>query len=337
MINLKLTNKGEDILPAGYHKYHEELNLFSFGGVSNYSTLYCNENGYWIKYFSDKYGFRNPSYEWKKENKVLLIGDSTTAGACVEENDSLAGNFRNLLMNENKNINTGIINMGAGARGPVIEYANLREYIDIVKPDKVIWLYHESNDLIELKNELQIEFLKKYLNETNFKQNLHLKQKQIDNSLKKNYLESIKQQKNKLNYRELKNWYSLSYFLRLSYLRLKILHRDSFSFDQKTLNEFKNIMEKTKKLTDKHNAELYFVYLPDYWRYVGSNNNGSFNNYYEILEIINKLNIKLIDVNEKFFLNQKDPLEYWPFRKFGHYNVKGYRQVSNTIYDSIKW
>ena len=69
----------------------------SLGGISNRYTIHCNENGYWSTYNSDRYGFNNPDSEWdKKSIDFLLIGDSTTRGACVYESDTISGKIKKL-------------------------------------------------------------------------------------------------------------------------------------------------------------------------------------------------------------------------------------------------
>ena len=60
-------------------------------------TIYCNENGYFSNYFSDRYGFNNPDNEWdKKQIDYVLVGDSFTHGACVNRPYDIASNLRRL-------------------------------------------------------------------------------------------------------------------------------------------------------------------------------------------------------------------------------------------------
>ena len=59
-------------------------------------------------------------------------------------------------------------------------------------------------------------------------------------------------------------------------------------------------------------------------------------NYNEVKTIVRNLNIPFIDINELVFEKQKDKLELFPFEKFGHYNVKGYKYVAEAIYNFTK-
>ena len=41
--------------------------LFPLSGLSNSKTIYCNENGYYSIFKSDRHGFNNPDIEWDKD------------------------------------------------------------------------------------------------------------------------------------------------------------------------------------------------------------------------------------------------------------------------------
>ena len=112
----------------------------------------CNENGYYAFYFSDEYGFRNPKDVWKnKKNEIVILGDSFAHGACVNDKDTITGNLKRLLKTEK------IINLGFGGNGPLIEYAAIREYLHLIKPNKLIWIYYEHNDLLDHQMNLKIK------------------------------------------------------------------------------------------------------------------------------------------------------------------------------------
>ena len=93
-------------------------------------------------------------------------------------------------------------------------------------------------------------------------------------------------------------------------------------------------MSLTKKLAFQNNSNLYFVYLPEYSRFVRKYNN---KNYEKIISIIDKLDINLIDLNKEIFEKEKNPLKYFPFGLDAHFNPLGYKVISNTIYRQIKF
>lgn len=56
-------------------------------------NYYCNEGYGLIKYTSDRFGFRNNDDIWnidKKQNKILLVGDSFAHGACLKTQSTIA-------------------------------------------------------------------------------------------------------------------------------------------------------------------------------------------------------------------------------------------------------
>ena len=89
-------------------------------------------------------------------------------------------------------------------------------------------------------------------------------------------------------------------------------------------------MKKTKSLASSWNAKIYFVYIPAYHRY--SKDWGREHDLKQfILSSINSLNIDIIDIHKEVFLKQSDPLSLYPFRRFGHFNEKGYKLLAEAI------
>ncbi len=98
--------------------------IFPLSGKSKSKVVHCNENGYWNFYNSDRFGFRNPDKEWdQKEIEYLLVGDSFSNGACVNSPDDIASVLRNLS-------NKSVLNLSSDGKGPLSEYASLREYLN---------------------------------------------------------------------------------------------------------------------------------------------------------------------------------------------------------------
>ena len=186
-----------------------------------------------------------------------------------------------------------------------------------------------------MESEITNDYLKQYLENDDFSQNLILKQNQIDKILIEKNKKNLYEELNNPNHK-LMGWYDLKYYIRLSLLRLAILHPDQINYSELTLKNFEYVMNKVKKISLKFNADLYFVYLPDYARFIG-NNNIYFKDYQKILDIVKNLDIEIIDINKEFFQYEDDPLKYFPFRKRGHFNEIGYNEVTKHIYKNIKW
>ena len=56
--------------PASY--LNENYPIFPLSSISNSETVFCNENGYYPIYQSDRYGFNNPDEEWNNKEIEYL-------------------------------------------------------------------------------------------------------------------------------------------------------------------------------------------------------------------------------------------------------------------------
>jgi hypothetical protein len=309
------------VSPKDYLK-NNKINFFPISGVSNKKTILCNENGYMAMFDSDRYGFNNPDTEWDS-NKIefLVVGDSFAQGMCVNRPNDISSQIR-------KKTGLTAINLGYQGNGPLTEYASIIEYGNSKPVKNIIWLYYEGNDLKNLfEEEIKNKHLMKYLQKDNHSQNLILLQKIIN-------LNADAIINTEYEYQKRQNHNKLSRFLKLRSLRdMFNFKKEKFSSEKKyEIDEiFPLLMMKTKNISEKINAKLYFVYLPSYVRY---NKKEEFNFYkFEVLKIIKDLNIQIIDIDKLVF--KENPLSLFPFKKNGHYTVEGYNRIADAILKSI--
>ena len=307
------------------HIEYNNNNIFPLSGVSKTKTMFlCNENGYVPIYQSDRYGFNNEDFLWDtKDIDYLLLGDSFVHGKCVANNS----NIQNILGTLSGKV---VLNLGYTGNGPLTEYAALSEYIKLVKPKKILWFFYEGNDLLNLQQERQNEILKKYLAAGNYSQNLIYKQSDIDLIQRINDFEIII--KNHENSSK-ENSYNFFSFFKLENIRRLTIQRILY-IPPPVYAEFNNVAFLMKKISQENNSQLYFIYLPEYERYKSKLTNSNFQNYNKVLDIIKNNNINLIDI-KILFEQEKDPLMYFPFRSYGHYNHEGYFKISNHILNMI--
>jgi hypothetical protein len=310
------------INPQLYLQEKQSANyIFTLSGISNVSTIMCNENGYYSIYKSDRYGFNNPDNQWEGgEVEYLLVGDSFTHGHCVNRPNDIASILRTLS-------NKKVLNLGYGGNGPLIEYATLREYLDKgVK--KVLWLYFEGNDLLELNEELKYSLLNKYLNDMNFSQNLKSKQNQINKLAKTVFEKEVKTRETETAILE----NTIVKFIKLKNLR--DLFYKSRVTNQPELLELQIILKLADELVKKNNSQLFFIYLPSSQRYKIANPDSVYKKNM-IKKIVNNLNISFIDIDDEVFKKEENYLNL--FAGFGgHYNETGYKKVSLKIYETTK-
>ena len=314
------------IPPTGFYKrFKNKYKILPLGGISNVLTVHCNENGKWSIYKSDTYGFNNKKffYSSKNKKKILIIGDSFAQGACVEQNNSLAGQL-------NK-INLEAKSFGMDGNGPITALATIREYAKTIEPEYIVWILHD-NDIGDLQRELENVFLKNYLN-PKFSQNLINKKTEI-NSLLKNVVskEYIK------NEGRIKNF--LNKCLSLFYVR-KLIGFNKFNFeklekeDKKSLYiDLKKIIYLMKNESNNIGANFNIVYVPDILQFNSKEYNKPDSTYLlninEIEGIIESSNVQWLNFYQ-IMLHHENPLNFYPFKLKGHFTPKGYRILAEEI------
>ena len=152
--------------------------LIPLSGHSKIKTVFCNELGFYVIYKSDRYGFRNPDEQWDKEEiEYLIVGDSLGHGMCVNEQDTISGWLRNNIKSNEK---SGVLNLSMWGNGPLIMYATLREYLNLKKVKRVLWLHSQGNDFTDITFEEKSEIMKSYLYDKSYSQNLSIRQNEIN-------------------------------------------------------------------------------------------------------------------------------------------------------------
>ena len=298
------------------HLKNTEKKLLPLSGISNSKTIHCIENGYYSIYQSDRYGFNNPDSEWdEKEIEYLTLGDSFVQGSCVNRPNDITSVLRTLS-------NKSALNLGYGGNGPLLQYAGLREYLS-KNVKNVLWFYYEGDDLFNLEISLKSKILNKYISDLSYSQNLKKLQPAIDNLNELNM--SIKL-KNNIKYESEISKSKIINFIKLYSSRSKFFSKS----DDKVLNktEFSKILTLAKNLTLKNNSKFYFVYLPEYSRYKSDYDN---TDYHEVKKIVKQLQIPFIDIHAEVFEKEKNPLNLFPFKLKGHYNIEGYKKIGVKI------
>ncbi len=305
------------VYPDSFNKL-KNIDIFPLSGVSNKDTILCNENGYYVHYFSDRYGFNNLDSEWDNEEiEYLLLGDSLVHGFCVEQKYNMTSELKKISKKS-------VINLSYGGNGPLIQLGSLKEF----KPNnvkKIIWTYSEWNDLIDISFEINHPILFKYYSNKNFSQNLKQKQDIIDNIGNTSITESYKKRQSTIK-DYIKN------FIFLNNLRFTISKKTKFYIPEQNFQIFEQIIIKFIEFSQENNSQPYFVYIPSYNTFSDEINEI---NYLRIKKIIEKLGISFIDIRSEILLNNINIKQLFPYELPGHYSEKGYRFISKKIYENI--
>ena len=313
----------------------KKIEIFPMAGFPNILTINCNELGFWSKYNSDKFGFNNPNDEWEKiQYKYLLIGDSYLQGDCVNFPDDIGSQLRINLQKNSLNKDKGVLNLGYGGNGPLIENATLREYFPDKKVENVLIFFSNTNDLLDFFNEVKHPILKKYLDNKDFSQNLKKKTTLINQILEEKFQKEVQKETDNrfIRFDEI----SLKRILKLSNLKHRliwqfniVLFEEKSRVNLETNNQdllIKNFLQ-IKEFSERAGSNLYFIFMPSF----PGNDDGD-----EILSLIEKLNIPVINMKKEVFDKHPDKLSLFPFRASGHYTPEGYKLIAEKIIESIK-
>lgn len=304
-----------------------------FGGVVNAVTVYCKENetGQYLVYDSDEQGFNNPSGIWQRSSvEVALIGDSFTQGACALEG-SFASHLRRRF--------DGVLNLGSGNNGPLIELATIKEYLPEFSPPIVVWFYYEGNDLANLKDERQSALLMRYL-AGDFRQRIRQRQSEIDVQVRA-FVNSSVAQLRAAGSRGVvhEEPYGPAEFARLALTQKHLEHlavgpatRSGEAKANPGLRLFARILGEANETVASWQGKLYFVYLPAY----ETLRRGEIEPQRDaVLEAARSHEIPIIDI-DALFRARADPLDLFPFNQDGvHYTQEGNRLIAERVIGAI--
>ena len=201
-------------------------------------------------------------------------------------------------------------------------------------------------DLIDLIGELGNKTLSNYLNDRTFTQKLHIRQSENDKKLEKK-LDAAYKQKEKIFERKYRSHilsfirlYDLRNFIKQSLNSFSSLETPITEIPNKILDTFSEIIYLSKILSEDNGARFYFVFLPRGYRYNRHKTEPyeklELKEYKNVINIVNKLNIPIIDINKDLFKKHSDPLSLFPNRLLHyHYNELGYQLVAKTILKKI--
>ena len=96
------------------------------------------------------------------------------------------------------------------------------------------------------------------------------------------------------------------------------------------LNKFSNDLNLAKTISVENNSNFYFVYLPGINRYKNTDYKNVF--YKDVKKIVEGLEIPFIDIDKEVFQKEVRPLKLFPFERYNHYTVEGFRKVTESIF-----
>lgn len=253
---------------------------------------------YQVNYETDVNGFRLYGDPNSKKKKVLFIGDSFTHARDIDALQTFYGLFRE---------NYEVFAFGASGFGTWQQYLVLEKYLNLIKPDLVVWQHH-VNDLFDNLYDLDLKlgfsgflFDRPYAETTRFNENPELKKL--------------------MKY----NWTRLGHYLSGKYMVWKYADKSSNVFEdlkkdpllEKSLKSFQASLNIAYGLAPKSKFMHFFI-THDQW-------------FEKRLQ--EKVKFKFF-VNEfsKYIVNSKDI----SVDEMGHWNSKGHDRVNKFLAPLIR-
>jgi len=115
--------------------------------IPNHTSHHAVEGYGEVKYSSGQYGFREFGEIHTSKKKIFVVGDSFTQGAYVSDELVYYDQFK-------KEGNFEVFAYGSGGFGTLQEYLILNRYIDLIKPDLILWQFCD-NDIFNNDYELE--------------------------------------------------------------------------------------------------------------------------------------------------------------------------------------
>ena len=306
----ELRENGVEAYPAYYFdpQLHVDFPVYHLSHPVKSTIVYCNENGFWSIFETDEIGFRNPSGQLDKDVDFIFLGDSFTEGACINDNDTFAGVFR-----EN---GFSVLNLGRGGAGPLFQLATLREYGSSVKPKSIVWFVFTGNDLSNLREEKTTKLIS-YLENDTYSQGLLSKKNVISEQLKQ-FLEGEIQRGQERHRLGLPDPFNHAYGETL----------DKIEAEQKEVFLLRRVAEQILRVTNKLSARLFIVLI----------NHPNYN--HTIQDITSKAIIDFAKVTKTNYLvlprHQLASQKEFLYSNGGpHFSTNGYRHIAGKVLEEL--
>jgi hypothetical protein len=284
------------------------------GGISDRTTVLCNESGQYAIYRADEHGFRNPPGTWRRPPRIAVVGDSFSQGHCVNDGDDWVSLMRGSVPE--------VLNLGMGGNGPLFVLATLREYVRSFEPPIVIWQYLEGHEM-RIPVELTVPVLRRYLEEPGYSQGLVGRQAEVDAIVDQIIQRALQEP-------SAGTWARIELEKRLT---LKSL-RDALAIaphqDPSTnLPILGRTLREAKTTVESWGGKMYFLYLP---QLIGLKERGPLPHadHDQVVAVVKDVGLEIIDL-DPVFRSHPDPLSLFPYRKAFHYNAAGYSIVADTV------
>ena len=261
-----------------------------------------------IKAYTDKYGFRIPSkdFKYKYSSSILVLGDSVSFGVGVDESKTFVGILRN-------KINLNIYNASVAGHN-IIDYSTLiKDYNQTFKDISKVIVFICLNDVHFAKGVIKNAELGEKHNSEIF------------------YIRILK----KINI-YLRNKSALFVLLKSKFTKVEERHFDlltDYYNDQNILKKYKNTILEIHNFSKLKKIKVDYVLLPYSYQLKKNCNKELLRPQKKINEIFSSLKINLFDLTNEFCQEKEKKLflNYDPV----HLSENGHQFVSNLLIEKL--
>jgi len=309
----------------------------ALGSLAHAMTVCCNDSGQYLRYTTDEHGFANPPGSWSKSPiDIALVGASSAVGECVPQADNLLSQLRVRY--------PSAMTLGAGGNGPLLELASIREYLPVLKPKRVLWIFSESHTPIYLDGESHIPGLLRYFDES-YRQGLLEKQDRLDKAIGRYFDDGIRTEQSAealpnlaKNFLLLKNFRMVMYF----YVTARTAKPKPPELNPAL---YEQALQEGRKTISSWGGTVTLVYYPDSSRYAGMGGytpgvRQFFDRTHAVfLSVAKKLNLPVIDLSQSFpdlpaSEAMKNAQYFYPFP--AHFKPAGYHVAGREILSALE-
>jgi lysophospholipase L1-like esterase len=305
--------------------------LLPLASLPDTMVVSCNEVGQWQIYRTDRHGFNNPDGQWDAKRPTIgMVGDSFAHGSCVPEQQNMAAVLRAHF--------AGVINLGVGGSGPLLELAALTEYLPPLRPPVVLWVFFEGNDLTEdLPFERRSPLLNAYLRDDDFRQGLIARDHDIAVAMRPYLDQNLIAAMNRVDdpFEDTARYLSLDRVRELVGLGPLQIGLNSGDLGDE-VDLFEQVLRKARDRVRAWGGRFYLVYLPESDRYLSRFGESSVRQtiYRGVSAVARRADIPMIDVATTF---SHDPSPATLYAYPGaHFNAKGYRVAAEAIREALE-
>jgi peptidoglycan/LPS O-acetylase OafA/YrhL len=302
--------------------------------IPNKTThLKYNNYDYFVK--TNSLGFSseeiNLSVKDENEKRILIIGDAFSMPEGLEYTNSYPYFLEQQLRQEYPNFKINVINAGVTGYGPNEEYAQLKKYIKLIKPDIVINQYfvNEFDDINNLK-EATLKGIGFFLDKS-------LKSRYFGNDQTPLQLDNFAQKELKITNK------SECYFKTL----LSFYKKNASFYNDTVVNKISKYFDKMKNLCSVNSAKYIIMYVPGQIE-VSKPKDISYYPYFENLTDTTVFNFSRPQAITKDlcaeksidYLNTTIYLKDYPnqpvyFKESWHWNKEGHKAIADYLSNYI--